>query len=72
MANAILAAVLSLIISGLGQAYAGDIKRGIMFFAIAIVLGIILGLLFGTSWPTYLIALVYNIYVAYDAYKLAQ
>lgn len=72
MANAILAAVLSLIISGLGQAYAGDIKRGIMFFAIAIVLGIILGLLFGTSWPTYLIGIIYNIYVAYDAYKLAQ
>lgn len=72
MANPIIAAVLSLIISGLGQAYAGDIKRGIMFFAIAIVLGIILGILFGTSWITYVIGIIYNIYVAYDAYKLAQ
>lgn len=72
MANPIIAAVLSLIISGLGQAYAGDVKRGIMFFVIAIVLAIILALLFGAGLITYIIAIIYNIYVAYDAYKIAQ
>ena len=72
MANPIIAAVLSLIISGWGLAYAGDVKRGIMFFVIAIVLAIILALLFGAGLITYIIAIIYNIYVAYDAYKIAQ
>lgn len=31
MANPIIAAVLSFLIPGLGQAYAGDIKKGVIF-----------------------------------------
>ena len=38
MANGILAAILSFIIPGLGQAYAGDIKKGIIFFIAAILI----------------------------------
>ena len=72
MANAILAAILSFLIPGLGQAYAGDIKKGVIFFVIAIVLGLILWFLFGTGTITYIVALIYDIYAAYDAYQLAQ
>ena len=50
MANAILAAILSFIIPGLGQAYAGDIKKGVIFFVIALVIGITPGII-GTTMP---------------------
>ena len=72
MVNAILAAILSFFIPGLGQALAGDIKRGVILFVIAIVLGLILGYLFGTGIITIIIGLIYDLYAAYDAYKLAQ
>ena len=72
MANAIVAAILSFLIPGLGQAYAGDIKKGVIFFVIAIVLGcIIMYLLGGATWA-YIISLIYDIYAAYDAYQMAQ
>lgn len=41
MANAILAAVLSFLIPKLGQDYAGDVKKGAIFFIIAVVLVIL-------------------------------
>ena len=71
MANAILAAILSFLIPGLGQAYAGDIKKGIIFFVIAIVLAIIMTLIF-QHWVVYLVDIIYCIYAAYDAYQMAQ
>ena len=72
MANAILAAILSFIIPGLGQAIAGDIKKGIIFFVILLVIGAIIAfLLNGATW-SYLISLIYRIYAAYDAYQMAQ
>lgn len=71
MVNAILAAILSFFIPGLGQAVAGDIKKGIIFFVIAIVLGIIITLIF-RHWVVRLIGLLYSLYVAYDAYQMAQ
>lgn len=72
MANAILAAILSFFIPGLGQAYAGDIKKGVIFFVILIVLSlIILYVLGGATWA-YIISLIYSIYAAYDAYQMAQ
>lgn len=37
MANPIVAAIASFLIPGIGQIYAGDIKRGIMFLIIAII-----------------------------------
>ena len=49
MVNAILAAVLSFFIPGLGQAVAGDIKKGIIFFVIAIILAAIVSFVF-RSW----------------------
>ena len=72
MVNAILAAVLSFFIPGLGQAVAGDIKKGVIFFVIAIVIGIIITFVLGGPMWGYIISLIYDIYAAYDAYQMAQ
>ena len=72
MVNAILAAVLSFFIPGLGQAVAGDIKKGVIFFVIAIVLScIVVYVLGGAIWAT-IIYVIYELYAAYDAYQMAQ
>ena len=71
MANGILAAILSFIIAGLGQAYAGDIKKGVIFFIIAVVIALIATFVFRT-WIVYLIDVIYALYVAYDAYQMTQ
>ncbi len=71
MANAILAAILSFLIPGLGQAYAGDIKKGVIFFIVTIVILAIAMLIF-KHWIVYLIDLIYCLYAAYDAYQMAQ
>lgn len=69
--NAIIAAILSLIIPGLGQAISGDIKKGIIFFVIAIVLAAIVSLIF-KNWLASIINFIYAIYAAYDAYQMNQ
>ena len=73
MANPIIAAIASFIIPGIGQMYAGDIKRGAIFLVIAIIFfairqfaSLTIGLIFSV------ITIIYNIYAAYDAYKLAS
>ena len=67
MANEILAAILSFFIPGLGQAYAGDIKKGVIFFVIAVVIAIIS---FFTAFLLSFLSLIFAIYAAYDAYKM--
>ena len=54
--NAILAAILSFIIPGLGQAVSGDIKKGVIFFVIAVIMGIIALFIF-QSWVVNIINL---------------
>lgn len=71
MVNAILAAILSFLIPGLGQAVAGDIKKGVIFFVIAIVIGLIATLIF-RHWLVWIIDIAYALYAAYDAYLMAQ
>lgn len=71
MANAILAAILSFLIPGLGQAYAGDVKKGIIFFVIAIIIWAFASLIF-RHWLALIINIAYAIYAAYDAYQMAQ
>ena len=71
MANAILAAILSFLIPGLGQAYAGDIKKGLIFLVIAIVIWIIASIIF-RHWIVWIIDILYALYAAYDAYQMAQ
>ena len=46
MANAILAAILSFLIPGLGQAIAGDIKKGIIFFVAWLIIGLLAAIIF--------------------------
>lgn len=67
MANAILAAVLSFFIPGLGQAYAGDIKKGAIYFVIAVILAVIS---FFTGLLLLILSVIFAIYAAYDAYKM--
>lgn len=73
MANPIVAAIASFLIPGIGQIYAGDIKRGIMFLIVAIIFAAI-G--YTTTGIYQIISIVvdvfYCLFVAYDAYKIAQ
>lgn len=71
MVNAILAAILSFFIPGLGQAIAGDIKKGVIFFVVSIVIWIIASLIF-RHWIVWIIDVIYAVYAAYDAYQMAQ
>ena len=58
----ILALILSFIIPGLGQIYVGNVKKGIIFLIIAVILYIFTGL----------IGIIFAIYTMYDAYKMAE
>ena len=69
MANGILAAILSFIIPRLGQAYAGDIKKGIIFFIAAILIIFIATFVF-RMWIIYILSLIISLYAAYDAYQM--
>ena len=66
MESPMLAAVLSFLIPGLGQAYLGDIEKGVKFFIVEVFLLILTFLFF----PITIIDLLYSIYVAYDAYQM--
>lgn len=69
MVNPIVAAILSFILPGLGQILAGETKKGVIFIVIAIVLW---ALIIPTALLSSFISLIFSIYAAYDAYKLAQ
>ena len=75
MANKYLATILSFLIPGLGQAYVGDIKKGIVYFIIAVVTVGIIGIFFVDSVLNhfyYIINVLIDIYAAYDAYLMAK
>ena len=69
MANAILAAILSLILPGIGQIYAGEMQKGIIFFVVFLILVAINLFVFPLIW---ILELIFAIYAAYDAYMLAK
>lgn len=69
MVNPILAAIASFIIPGLGQLLAGDAKKGIIFFVIAVILG---ALNIYVSMYIGILSLIFAIYAAYDAYQMAS
>ena len=69
MVNAIVAALMSLIIPGTGQIVSGEVKKGIIFLAIEVILYV----LFLTVSPAIvIISILLAIYAAYDAYKGAK
>lgn len=75
MENKYLAAILSFFIPGLGQAYAGNIKKGIVYFIVAFVALTIIGSFFVDSVLTsfyYIIDILISIYAAYDAYLMSK
>ena len=75
MTNKYLATILSFIIPGVGQAYAGDIKKGMAYFLVAFVALSIVGNVFVdniTHSFYYIINILISIYVAYDAYLMAK
>lgn len=71
MVNAIISAILSFFIPGLGQAINGDIQKGVILFVIALVMGLIASFIF-RSWIVGIINLLISIYAAYDAYITAN
>ncbi len=58
-----------LTVPGLGQAYAGDIKKGIIFFIAAILIIFIATFVF-RMWIIYILSLIISLYAAYDAYQM--
>lgn len=71
MLKAIICAILSFFIPGLGQAIAGDLKKGIVFFLAALIVGILAAWVF-RQWLVGIINLLISIYAAYDAYMMAS
>lgn len=69
MVNAIVAALMSLIIPGTGQIIVGRLKRGIIFLAIEIILYI---LFLTVNSSIVAVSFLFGIYAAYDAYKIAN
>jgi len=67
----ILAAVLSLLITGSGQIYLGRVRRGLIFLGSVLLLGILLDdiLNFNTLM---IIGLVFSVISALDAYRIAS
>ena len=70
MLKAIICAILSFFIPGLGQVIAGDIQKGIILFVVALIVGILAAFVF-KEWIVYIINLLISLYAAYDAYMMA-
>lgn len=66
--DAIVNAILSFIIPGVGQAINGYKKKGIIMFVIALIMGILVYYfhigIFGN-----IVTILYSLYAAYDAYS---
>lgn len=70
MVQPIISAILSFIIPGLGQLINGDVKKGVILFVIAVIMGIIASWIF-RSWLAHIINIFISLYAAYDAYNTA-
>lgn len=71
MANSILAAILSFLIPGLGQFYAGSLMKGIGLFVVWIIIALIITMIF-KQWIYYIVNILYSLFAAYDAYNMAN
>src|SRR5215208_5881728 len=67
MRNPILAAILSLIVAGLGQIYNGQIGKGVIFIVIQLVNGALTGVLIG-----WILLPIVGIWAMIDAYMTAK
>ena len=71
MLKAIICAILSFFIPGLGQVIAGDLKKGIILFVAWVVVGFLAAVVF-KQWIVYIIYLAISLYAAYDAFIMAS
>lgn len=71
MLKAIICAILSFFIPGLGQVIAGDLKKGIILFVAWVVVGFLAAVVF-KQWIVYIINLAISLYAAYDAFIMAS
>jgi TM2 domain-containing membrane protein YozV len=67
-----IAAILSFIITGLGQVYLGYYLRGIVLFIISALILLVLPRYSSHNQLNFLATLVIGIIATYDAYKLAK
>ena len=68
--NPLLAVLLSLLLTGIGQIYLGRVSRGISFLATVLLLGVLLeGIL--TFDQLMIVGLVVSVISAWDAYRIA-
>ncbi len=65
--NPVLAAVLSLLVVGLGQVYNGQVGKGLLFFLVAIIIGLTLFIFIG-----FILVPLFWLFAAYDAYTTAE
>ena len=63
--NMAIAIILSILLTGIGIAYAGDVKKGLIYFAIAIVLNI-LGM--WVSFIFSILSIILWVYALYQTY----
>ena len=69
--NPLIAVLLSLLVTGIGQIYLGKVGRGIFFLATVLLIGILLeGVL--TFDQLMLVGLVISVISAWDAYRIAK
>jgi TM2 domain-containing membrane protein YozV len=69
--NALLAAILSLLITGAGQIYLGRVWRGVAYLVAVLLLGILFdGIL--TIDELMIVGVVFSIISAWDAYRIAN
>ena len=70
--NPILAAVLSFIIPGLGEIYAGKTMIGIVLVILTIILTAAIYMVTSYAWIAYIIVWLYAIYASYTTAKAVE
>ena len=70
--NAILAAILSFLIPGLGEIYVGKLMIGIILVVITLILTAAIYTVSGYAWILYIIVWLYAIYDSYTSAKATE
>ena len=70
--NAILAAILSFILPGLGEIYVGKLMIGIILVIIALIATAAIFMVSSYAWIVYIIVWIYAIYDSYTSAKAVE
>ena len=70
--NAILAAILSFILPGLGEIYVGKLMIGIILVIIALIATAAIFMVSSYAWVVYIIVWIYAIYDSYTSAKAVE